>query len=156
MNKINNIPILYSNDTLKIHIDQEKKILYINVIDGKYNKENFMSGIQYYENFWILVNSTNERYYQMFLFNDTQIYPLEFYNLVFKTLKSLDNIFKINLHSSCVVNDSNAMDILKPLLNMYKAVRPFNFVKTIEEGYNFISLHSLPQSLPHSLPQLLQ
>lgn len=79
----------------------------------------------------------------MFLFNDAKIYPLEFYDLIFKTLKSLEEIFKVNLHSSCLVNDSNAMDILRPLLNMYKAVRPFSFVKTIEEGYNFVLSNSV-------------
>lgn len=138
-----NILPLYTNDTLAVKVDQERKILYVEVINGKYNKENFVNGIEYYKNFWILVNSTNDKYYQMFLFNDAQIYPLEFYDLIFKTLKSLEQIFKINLHSSCLVNDSNAMDILRPLLNMYKAVRPFNFVKTIEDGYNFVLSNSL-------------
>ena len=143
-NHINdNILPLYTNDTLAVKVDQERKILYVEVIDGKYNKENFVNGIEYYKNFWILVNSTNDKYYQMFLFNDAQIYPLEFYDLIFKTLKSLEEIFKINLHSSCLVNNSNAMDILRPLLNMYKAVRPFSFVKTIEEGYNFVLSNSV-------------
>lgn len=142
-NSSDNILPLYTNDTLAVKVDQERKILYVEVIDGKYNKENFINGIEYYKNFWILVNSTNDKYYQMFLFNDAQIYPLEFYDLIFKTLKSLEEIFKINLHSSCLVNDSNAMDILRPLLNMYKAVRPFNFVKTIEEGYNFVLSNSV-------------
>ena len=142
-NNSNNIVTLYSNETLAVKVEQERKILYVEVIDGKYNKENFVNAIEYYKNFWILVNSTNDKYYQMFLFNDAQIYPLEFYDLVFKTLKSLEEIFKINLYSSCLVNDSNAMDILRPLLNMYKAVRPFNFVKTIEEGYNFVLSNSI-------------
>ena len=138
----NNALTLYSNETLAVKVNKEQNILYVEVIDGKYNKENFVNGIEYYKNFWILVNSTNDKYYQMFLFNDAQIYPIEFYDLIFKTLKSLEEIFKNNLHSSCLVNDSNAMDILRPLLNMYKAVRPFNFVKTIEEGYNFVLSHS--------------
>lgn len=142
-NSSDNILPLYTNDTLAVKVDQQRKILYVEVIDGKYNKENFVNGIEYYKNFWILVNGSNDKYYQMFLFNDAQIYPLEFYDLIFKTLKSLEEIFKINLHSSCLVNDSNAMDILRPLLNMYKAVRPFNFVKTIEEGYNFVLSNSV-------------
>lgn len=143
MNDNENIITLYSNPALEVKINQIKKILYVSVINGKYNKENFVNGIEYYKNFWILINSTNEIYYQMFLFNDAQIYPLEFYDLVFKTLKSLEEIFKTNLHSSCLVNNSNAMDILRPLLNMYKAVRPFNFVKSIDEGYNFILSNSI-------------
>lgn len=143
MNDNENIITLYSNSTLEVKVNQNKKILYVSVIDGKYNKENFVNGIEYYKNFWILINSTNEIYYQIFLFNDAQIYPLEFYDLIFNTLKNLEEIFKTNLHSSCLVNNSNAMDILRPLLNMYKAVRPFNFVKNIDEGYNFILSNSI-------------
>lgn len=143
MNDNENIITLYSNPTLEVKVNQNKKILYVSVIDGKYNKKNFVNGIEYYKNFWILINSTNEIYYQIFLFNDAQIYPLEFYDLIFKTLKNLEEIFKTNLHSSCLVNNSNAMDILRPLLNMYKAVRPFNFVKSIDEGYNFILSNSI-------------
>lgn len=137
MNDIENV-ILYSNSTLEIKIKKNPNILYVSIIDGKYDKDNFINGLEYYKNFWILVNSTNETYYQIFLFNDVKIYPIEFYDLVFKSLKSLEEIFKTNLHSSCLVNNSNAMDILRPLLNMYKAVRPFNFVKDIEEGNKFI------------------
>ena len=134
---------LYTNNSLRIDVNQIKKILYVIIIDGNYNKDNFLNAIEYYKNFWILVSSTNEKYYQMFVFNNANIYPLEFYDNVFKTLKSLESIFSTNLHSSCLVNSQNAMDILRPLLNMYKAVRPFNFVKTTDEGFNFLISNSL-------------
>ena len=137
---INNALVIemYKNDNIEIKIDQNKKILYINIINGNYDKNKFLEAVEYYTNFWILVNNTNDKYYQIFLFNDVRIYPLEFYDTIFKTFKSLENIFKKNLYCSCLVNDSNAMDILRPLLNMYKAVRPFSFVKTLDEGYLFL------------------
>ena len=134
MNKTN----IYSNTEIQLYIDSDKSILYIDVVDGTYNKKNFMEAIEYYKNFWLLVNNTNHKYYQVFIFNNIKFYPLEFYDTVFKTLKSLEEIFVKNLYSSCLVNDSNAIDILRPLLNMYKAVRPFNFVKTLDEGYKFM------------------
>lgn len=138
-----NITSIYQNNTVSIYIDSNKKILYVDIIDGEYNKENFFSAIEYYKNFWILIEKSNEKYYQIFIFNKVKFYPLEFYDNVFKTLKSLEDNFKKTLHSSCLVNDSNAMDIFRPLLNMYKAVRPFNFVKTLEDGYDFISKNKL-------------
>ena len=137
------ITTLYSNKYLNINADQPKKILYIDIIDGNYNKENFINAIEYFKNFWILINNTGDKYYMVFIFNNAKIYPLEFYDNVFKTLKSLEQIFSTNLHSSCLVNDSNALDILRPLLNMYKAVRPLNFVKTLEDGHTFILNNSL-------------
>ena len=129
---------IYSNSEIELYIDSDKSILYIDVIDGTYNKNNFLETVEYYKNFWLLVNNTNDKYYQVFIFNNVKFYPLEFYDIVFKTLKSLEEIFRKNLYSSCLVNNSNAMDILRPLLNMYKAVRPFNFVKTLDEGHKFM------------------
>ncbi len=41
-----------------------------------------------------MINNTNDKYYQVFLLNNSNIYPLELYHTVFKTLKSLDDIFK--------------------------------------------------------------
>ena len=137
-NTSQNLIEMYKNQNIEIKIDQESKILYINVINGNYIKENFNEAVEYYRNFWILVNNTDDKYYQMFLFNDVKFYPLEFYDTIFKTFKGLEDIFKKNLYCSCLVNDSNAMDILRPLLNMYKAVRPFSFVKTVEDGYKFL------------------
>ena len=129
---------IYSNIQIEINIDSDKSILYVDFIDGTYDKKNFLEAIEYYNNFWLLVNNSDQKYYQVFIFNNVKFYPLEFYDIVFKTLKSLEKIFQKNLYSSCLVNNSNAMDILKPLLNMYKSVRPFNFVKTIDEGHKFI------------------
>lgn len=140
---MNNIITLHENSQLEIKVDNESKILYVNIVDGKYDKDKFLNAIEYYKNFWILINNTDDKYYQIFLFNDAKIYPLEFYDTVFKTLKSLEEIFKQNLNSSCLVNDSNALEILRPLLNMYKAVRPFSFVKNLDEGMKFILSHNL-------------
>lgn len=150
-----NLSTLYSNSTININVNQNDKILYVEIVDGNYNKENFLNAIEYYKNFWILINSTKEQYYQIFIFNNAKIYPLEFYDNVFKTLKSLEDIFKTNLHSSCLVNNSNIIDILQPLLNMYKAVRPFSFVKTLEEGYTFIFNNKINNNCKDNVTRLM-
>lgn len=129
---------IYSNAEINIYIDSDKYILYIDIIDGTYNNKNFLEAIEYYKNFWLLINNSNNKYYQVFIFNNVKLYPLEFYDIVFNTLKSLEEIFRKNLHSSCLINNSNGIDILRPLLNIYKSVRPFNFVKTLDDGHKFI------------------
>ena len=131
--------MLYNDENYLLYVNHESYTLYVEVIDGKYIKENFIELVNYFNNFWILVNNSSEKYYQVFIFNNISIYPLEFYTLVFNTLKSLENIFIENLHSTCLINNSNALDVLRPLLNMYKAVRPFKFVKTLEEGLIFLN-----------------
>lgn len=131
--------IIYKNDSYSLYVNTITKTLYLEIIDGTYIKENFFELVEYFKNFWILISNTDDKYYQIFIINNIKIYPLEFYDTLFKTLKSLENVFIKNLHSSCVVNDSNALDVFRPLLNMYKAVRPFQFVKTLEEGYIFLN-----------------
>lgn len=129
--------IIYNNPELEIYIDSDKKILYLDY-NGIYNKNNFLEAVEYFKNFWLLISNSDDKYYQIFIFRNVKFFPLEFYDIVFKTLKSLEEIYKKNLYSSCLVNDSNVIDILRPLLNMYKAVRPFSFVKTLDDGYKFL------------------
>lgn len=131
--------ILFDNDDMRMSIDSEKFILYINVINPEYNKEKFEKAIEYYKNFWILVNNSEDKYYQIFIFNNVKVYSIEFYDTIFKTLISLEKIFIKNLYSSYLITDSNAIHILKPLLNLYKSVRPFHIVKKLDEAYKFIS-----------------
>lgn len=130
---------IYSNSTLKIYVNYNSKILYVEVLDGTYNKDNFLLGIEYFKNLWLLINNTDDKYYQVFIFNNAKVYPLEFYTMIFTTLKNLEEIFKKNLIASFLVNDSDAINLFRPLLNMYNAVKPFSFVKTYEEGINFFN-----------------
>lgn len=130
--------IIYENKQQILYI-KDTNYLYIEIKDGTYDKKNFLELIEYFKNFWLLINQSDNKYYQVFIFNNVKIYPLEFYDIVFKTLRGLEEIYKKNLYCSCLINDSNAMDILRPLLNMYKAVRPFNFVKNLDDGLKFLN-----------------
>ena len=130
--------IIYENEQQIMYI-KDTNYLYIEIKDGTYDKTNFLESIEYFKNFWLLINQTDDKYYQVFIFNNVKIYPLEFYDIVFKTLRGLEEIYKKNLYCSCLINDSNAMDILRPLLNMYRAVRPFNFVKNLDDGLKFLN-----------------
>ena len=130
--------IIYQNKQQMIYI-KDTNYLYIEIKDGTYDKTNFLEMVEYFKNFWLLINQSDDKYYQVFIFNNVKIYPLEFYDIVFKTLKGLEQIYKKNLYCSCLINDSNAMDILRPLLNMYRAVRPFNFVKNLDDGLKFLN-----------------
>ena len=126
------------NDNFHIYLNDEEKIFFVEIYDPKYNKENFILGMEYIKNFWILIGNTDDKYDQVFICNNVEVYPLEIYDTFIKLLRSLEEIFKKNLHSSCLVNNSDAMNIFRPILNVYKAVRPFSFVNSLENGIKFV------------------
>ena len=136
--------IIYQNKYLEIFTENNNtgNFLYINIINGNYDKKNFQELIEYYKNFWLLINNSDDKYYQIFLFNNINIYPLEFYTSIVNTLISLEEIYKKNLIASCLINNSNAIDIFKPILNIYKSVKPFTFVKNLEDGYKFLKQYN--------------
>jgi len=146
MNQIDNKSIILETNQYKIYVDNEKNTLFIDIFKADYNKELFFNGLEYIKNFWILANQNNKSFYQVFIFREVKLYPFELYETLFNTLKQLENIFKTNLYGTCIVNDSNLIDIFKPLFSMYKTVRPFQFVKTLDEGLDFIYKQSLPNN----------
>ena len=145
-NNNENISIIFETNQYKIYVDNIKNTLFIDIFNATYNKDLFFQGLEYIKNFWILANQNNKSFYQVFIFREVKLYPFELYENLFNTLKQLEQIFKINLYGTCIVNDSNLIDIFKPLFSMYKTVRPFQFVKTLDEGLEFIYKQSLPNT----------
>lgn len=145
-NNCNDISVILETNKYKIYVNNSKNTLFIDIINAEYNKELFFQGLEYIKNFWILANQNNKSFYQVFIFREVKIYPFELYETLFNTLKQLEDIFKTNLYGTCIVNDSNLVDIFKPLFSMYKTVRPFQFVKTLDEGLDFIYKQSLPNT----------
>ena len=80
---------IYSNSEIQLYIDSDKSILYIDVVDGTYNKNNFLDVVEYYKNFWLLVNNSTDKYYQVFIFNNVNIY-LKF-PIVLSQIEPLDH-----------------------------------------------------------------
>ena len=130
---------LLKNTNGIIYINEFKKTIYIEVLCPKYNRENYLELVEYLKNFWILTSYSDKKYRQIFICKDVDIYPLEFYDTFIKILKSLDNIFQKHLHASCLINDSTAINILRPILNSYKAIRPFKVLKTFDDGLTFVN-----------------
>ena len=121
-------------DTVHLYVDLNKKILYFDVLNSTYNKNNFITVLEYFKNFWLLAEEQNVKYFLVIKINSIGIYPLTFYNYLVECLKSLNLIFKNHLHSCCFqYNGNNVLTLLKPLFTMYNFVRPLNFAKNYEE-----------------------
>ena len=71
---------------------------------------------------------------------DIGFYPLDVYTKIIDILHSLEQIFKKSLHCSCIVIESElTVNILKPILSVYKSVRPVTFINKYEEAIVFFA-----------------
>jgi hypothetical protein len=130
----NEIITLVKLDTVHLYIDLIKKIIFFDVINSSYSKNNSITVLQYFKNFWILAKEQNTKYYLVIKINSIGIYPWSFYNNLIDCLTELNDIFKEHLHScSFLCNNSNPLTMLKPLFNLYKFVRPYTVCNTYEE-----------------------
>ena len=130
----NEIVTLVKLDTVHLYLDLKKKIIFFDVINSSYSKQNSITVLQYFKNFWILAKEQNAKYYLVIKINSIGIYPLSFYNNLVDCLTELNDIFKEYLHScSFLCNNSNPLTMLKPLFNIYNFVRPYTVCNTYEE-----------------------
>uniref|UniRef100_A0A6C0LDC9 CRAL-TRIO domain-containing protein n=1 Tax=viral metagenome TaxID=1070528 RepID=A0A6C0LDC9_9ZZZZ len=130
----NEIVTLVKLDTVHLYLDLKKKIIYFDVTNSSYSKQNSITVLQYFKNFWILAKEQNAKYYLVIKINSIGIYPLSFYNNLVDCLTELNYIFKEHLHScSFLCSDSNPLTMLKPLFNIYNFVRPYTVCNTYEE-----------------------
>tara|TARA_B100001094_G_C18068797_1_gene738870 strand:- start:448 stop:885 length:438 start_codon:yes stop_codon:yes gene_type:complete len=132
---MSNIVSLVKLDTVQLYVDIYNKILYFDVLNSTYKKENCIIVLEYFKNFWLLAKDQNVKYFLIVKINSIGVYPLSFYNNLVNCLKDLNNIFIKHLHSCCFLcNNSSPISLLKPLFNMYEFSRPFNICNTYEEA----------------------
>lgn len=131
-------------DIVKLYIDKTKNIIHIDILTNTYNDTQFDQLLEYFKNLWLLAKEQNNKYNMMIDASNIGIYPLHAYGKIKEALVSLENIFKTNLHSSCLIIESElAVNIFKPILTIYKSVRPFTFVNKYEEGIAFFENNKL-------------
>ena len=127
----------------EILLDKSKNIFIIKFTNNNYNRDEFTQLLEYFNNFWLLANEQNNKYYMLFDVKEIGIFPLQQLDNIKNILISLEDIFKKCLHSSVLLTDNEiVLNIIKPLLNSYSAVRPFDILKTLDEAYVFYSNNS--------------
>ena len=130
----NEIITLVKLSTVHLFVDLKKKIITFDVLNSTYSKENSVTVLEYFRNFWVLAKEQNSLYYLIIKINSIGIYPLSFYNNLVKCLMNLNDIFKTNLHSCAFLcNDNSPLTMLKPLFSMYKSNRPFTVCNSYED-----------------------
>lgn len=122
----------------KLYIDETKNIFHFDIKSNKYDEEQFLMLIDYFKNFWILANEACNKYYMLINTKNIGYYPLNVYTRLIQMLRSLEDIFKKCLNSSCILIENElVVNILKPILSVYKSVRPVTFINKYEEAIVF-------------------
>jgi hypothetical protein len=131
-------------NTIHLYLDNLKNIMYFDILNNIYSKEDSINLLLYFKNFWILANELNKKYFIIIKLKNIGIYPLEFYQNLISNLNSLNEIFKTNLNSCAfLVDEENSINMLKPLFNIYKFVRPFKICNSNEEIFMFFNKNYL-------------
>jgi hypothetical protein len=138
----NQIVTLVKLDNVHLYLDLKKKIIFFDVLNSSYSKQNSIIVLQYFKNFWFLAKEQKAKYYLVIKINSIGIYPLSLYNNLIDCLTELNEIFEKHLHScSFLCSNSNPLTMLKPLLNVYKFVRPYTVCNTYEDVIIYFSKH---------------
>lgn len=129
------ITTLIKLTNVHLYLDKNKQIIYFDVLDSTYSKENFILVLEYFKSFWLLAQEEQKKYYLIIKINSIGVYPLSFYTNLVKYLNELDDIFKNFLHSCAFIcYNSCPLLMLKPLFSVYKFVRPYNICSAYEEA----------------------
>ena len=134
------ITTLIKLTNVHLYLDKNKQIIYFDVLDSTYSKENFILVLEYFKSFWLLAQEEQKKYYLIIKINSIGIYPLSFYTNLVNYLIELNDIFK-NCLNSCafICYSSSPLIMLKPLFSIYKFVRPYKICSSYEEALMYFN-----------------
>lgn len=131
------ITLFYSN---KLFIKLINNTLYVNIEFVNNNNLGLITLLEYIKNIFLLTKENNNKYFLHIKLINICILSKNIIDNILKTLLELQNIFKTNLHSTCLLNNSDELlTIIKPILNYYKPIRPFKICKSDEEIIQFFN-----------------
>ncbi len=140
INKTHNIVTLIKLNTIHLYLDNDKNVLYFDVLNSNYSKINLFLFLKNKINFCLFAQKKQNNFNIIIKINSIGIYPLNFYTKLANCLCEFDNIFKNYLHSCAFIyTSSSPIIILKPLFSLYKFIRPYKICKTYEEALIFFN-----------------
>lgn len=134
------ITLFYSNRSF---IKLKNNILYINIEFTNNNLE-LITLLEYFKNIFLLTKENNNKYFLHISLIYIGILSKNLIDVILQTLLDLKKIFKNNLHSTCLlINSDELLTIIKPILNYYETIRPFKICKSEEEIIMFFNNNKL-------------
>lgn len=124
-----------------IYVDTVKSILHLEILNEKYNKEEFTQLCQVFKMFLQECLTNKKKYYLIFHTQKIGVYPLSCYGIIKDILEEIKPVLQKILHSTCVLVEPNLTShILKFFFSIYTPVRPATVITEIKEADPYFAL----------------
>lgn len=124
-----------------IYVEPAKSILHLEILNEKYNKDEFTELCNVFKLFLKECLSNKKKYYVIFHTQKIGVYPLSCYGIIKDILEEIKPILQKILHSTCVLVEPNLTShILKFFFTIYTPVRPATVITDINEADAYFAL----------------
>ena len=135
------IVTIIKSESVHAYIDTVKSILHVEILNEKYNKEEFTQLCQAFKMFLQECFTSKKKYYVIVHTQKMGVYPLSCYEIIKDILVENKLVLQNNLHCTCVLVEPNLTShILKFFFNIYTPVRPATVITEIKEADAYFAL----------------
>lgn len=135
------IVTIMKSESGHIYVDTVKSILHLEILNEKYNKEEFTQLCQVFKMFLQECLTNKKKYYVVFHTQKIGVYPLSCYGIIKDILEEIKPVLQKILHSTCVLVEPNLTShILKFFFSIYTPVRPATVITEITEADPYFAL----------------
>jgi len=132
---------IMKSDSGHIYVDTIKSILHLEILNEKYNKEEFTELCQVFKMFLQECLTNKKKYYFIFHTQKIGVYPLSCYGIIKDILEEIKPVLQKILHSTCVLVEPNLTShILKFFFSIYTPVRPATVITEMVEADSYFAL----------------
>ena len=124
-----------------IYVDTINSILHLEILNEKYNKEEFIQLCEVFKMFLQECLTNKKKYYLVFHTQKIGVYPLSCYGIIKDTLEEIKPVLQKILHCTCVLIEPNLTShILKFFFSIYTPVRPATVITELTEALPYFAL----------------
>jgi hypothetical protein len=124
-----------------IYVDTVNSILHLEILNEKYNKEEFTQLCQVFKMFLLECLTNKKKYYLIFHTQKIGVYPLSCYGIIKDILEEIKPVLQKILHCTCVLVEPNLTShILKFFFSIYTPVRPATVITELSEAESYFAL----------------
>ena len=124
-----------------IYVDKSISVLHLEILNEKYNKEEFTQLCQVFKMFLQESLANKKKYYLIFHTQKIGVYPLSCYGIIKDILEEIKPVLQKVLHCTCVIVEPNLTShILKFFFSIYTPVRPATVITDIKEADSYFAL----------------
>lgn len=134
------IVTIMKSDSGHIYVDPDRSILHLEILNEKYNKQEFTELCNVFKIFLQECLTNKKKYYLIFHTQKIGVYPLSCYGIIKDILEEIKPVLQKILHSTCVLVEPNLTShILKFFFSIYTPVRPATVITDISESTEYFA-----------------